>query len=305
MDASGWANSERDFREDGLRARLREFARGRALDGMRLRDLVTRADAAAGTPRVQLMYAHHVFPDEVDAFRRQIQVLQRQYRFIPLSEAVRRCLEGRVDGVYANFSFDDGLESQLAGARVLAELGVKACFFICPGVVGETDHAKLKAWCNGSLHQPAAKVLNWDQVEELLRLGHEVGSHTYTHTDLGRLSGDQAAEELGRAREELVRRLGPECGRHFAWPYGLFLNMTAQNAATAYRLGYESCISAIRGAHGGEAAGSARPCLRRDLVMACWPRRHVRTLLLRNARRMTQAGAAWPEGWAPTIEGAA
>src|SRR5688572_6837736 len=59
-----------------------------------------RTARALRTPRVQILNLHHVFDDEVDAFRRLLRALSRDHAFIGYSEAVRRVRTGELDQPY-------------------------------------------------------------------------------------------------------------------------------------------------------------------------------------------------------------
>jgi len=306
MNPDGWADRERDYRSVTPAGVLRELARGAALDAIATgQQLRGQTRTARTTPRVQFIYLHHVFDDERETFRAHIGRLKQEYTFITYSEGVRRCLQGDIDRPYATLSFDDGVESQLTGARILHEMGLSACFFVCPGIVGETSRERLEWWCRERLHRPATKVLGWPELEAMLAMGHEIGSHTNTHVDLGALSAEQAREELSLAHDALRARLGADSARHFAWPYGLFHNMTAANAASVFEVGYQTCASAVRGAHGPEMRGKHRPCFRRDLLIPLWSKRQMNALLVRNVQRMGPENATWPAGWSTTIGSAA
>ncbi|MCW5765764.1 MAG: polysaccharide deacetylase family protein [Phycisphaeraceae bacterium] len=290
----------------GLRANVRSALRSAAIDGMALAQAVSgRGRRLGSVPRVQFIYSHHLFEDEVPGFERLIRSLRREYEFVSHSRAVELLRSGMVDRPYAALSFDDGLANMAVAGDILHKMGIPACFFVCPGMVGQTDRATVARWCRSNLNKPPAPLLNWTQIQRLLDQGHEIGSHTHTHVNLGRVSATEAEHELGASREELLRRLGPASARHFAWPFGWFHHMTSAAAAFAYRVGYESCAAAMRGAHGRELAGHARPCLMRDVFVASQRPHRLQALLLRNVGRMDGSGRTWPESWRPAIEGAA
>ena len=65
---------------------------------------------------------------------------------------------------------------------ILAEFGLAATFFVPTGFI-ETDH--VFAW---DMHLPRLANLTWDDVREMSERGFEIGSHTVTHANLGRVS---------------------------------------------------------------------------------------------------------------------
>lgn len=267
----------------------RRLARALALDGLsaaarvvgRFRDLGSR-------PRVQHLYLHHVFEDEEDGFRGLVASLARDHRLISYPEALERIWSGRIDAPYVAFSFDDGLKSCLRAARVLEEFEVRACFFVVGGMVGAKEPGAVEKFCRASLLMPPSELLDWADLEALLEAGHEVGSHTVTHARLADLSGERVYEEIAGSRELLTRRLGTV--RHFAWPYGGQSDVPPGVVEQALAAGYESCASAVRGAHATRVP-AAELCLRRDHVMANWPVRHVRWFMARNAAVATKVAA--------------
>lgn len=302
MDARGWANSGKDYSGGGSASHtLRETARSAALALLGAASRV-RPDhiAALKRPRVHFVYSHHVFADESAGYRRMIDWLSTLLKFIPYSEGCSRLEQGRIDGVYGTISFDDGLKNNLDAARMLAERGISACFFVCPGVVGATDRPTLERF-GRALNAPPSEVLGWDDLAEMQRMGHEIGGHTMSHANLGAIEPAAAAEEIVRCRQELVSRLGEQAGRHFAWTYGTFGHITPQAARAVFDCGFTSCTSAMRGAHGPELKGRTRFCLRRDHVMANWPRAHVRHFLATSAKRFDEHSGDWPAGWAEII----
>ena len=89
------------------------------------------------------------------------------------------------------FSFDDGGRSSLAIADALERRGWRGHFFVVTDAIGR------------------AEFLDADQVRELDRRGHVVGSHTHSHPDrMSELSGEAIDSEWVRSRAELTELLG-------------------------------------------------------------------------------------------------
>lgn len=137
-------------------------------------------------------------------------------------------------------TFDDCYRDNLAAARVLAEHGLPATFFIPTKYVG-TDHvfpwdADLKKMPN----------LSWKDVHEMQQLGHEIGSHTVSHADLGAVSRVKAHRELADSKKMLEDKLQRPV-RWFAYPYGGKNNFRPEFLPMSRELGYEACFSALSG----------------------------------------------------------
>jgi hypothetical protein len=215
------------------------------------------------TPRVHFVYLHHVFEDETDSFRRTLAEIGQTHEFVTYSTAVELVYSGKVDRPYACVSFDDGLKTTMNASRVMDELGISGCFFVCPAIVGETDRELVRRFAETRLRYPPMDVLSWEDVDDLLSRGHEIGSHTYSHPNMGEVTVEQAIDELQLSAEELRRRLGGV--KHFAWPTGKWETFSARAGKAVFDLGYSSCASAIRGCHMPRQT-AVRPrdvCLRR------------------------------------------
>ncbi|MGH7700635.1 MAG: polysaccharide deacetylase family protein, partial [Gemmatimonadales bacterium] len=110
-------------------------------------------------------------------------------------------------------TFDDGYATLAEHAYpLLAELGFTATTFLVTDYVGG-----LNAW-DARYTWRRLRHLDWDTVERWQARGFGFGSHGATHARLTWLDDRRAAEELGRSRGALVRRLGALAGRALAYP---------------------------------------------------------------------------------------
>lgn len=107
-----------------------------------------------------------------------------------------------------SLTFDDGSADHVEVARLLADRGLHATFFVNSNHVGVEP-----------------KYLDWAQVQEIASLGHEIGGHTSDHVKLDETPEDEAAEQIDADRREL-RAQGYEV-TSFAYPYGAW-NETAR-----------------------------------------------------------------------------
>lgn len=244
--------------------------------------------------RIQFIYLHHLFPEEEDGFRNLIRALSRDHCLIGFSEAVERLKSGIIDKPYICFSFDDGLKQCLRAGQILNEFGISGCFFVCPSYVGETNYEKLKEICENRFSMPATELLSWDDVEQMLKLGQEIGSHTMNHNVLSRIAERQVEEEVLGSKEFLTRRLGGV--RHFAWPEGRFIHFSQLAARIVFGAGYDSCVSAERGCHTTKPAAT-NFCVRRDYISALWPLSHAYYFLARNSLDALSGTTGWPDEW--------
>jgi hypothetical protein len=283
---------------------LRRFARHTAVDALAAWNEQFGREAKLGMRRVHILLLHHVTGEEVAHFRRLLQSLAREYQFIGYSEAVTRIVENRIDRTYLAFSFDDGLKNGLRAASLLADVGARACYFVCPSIIGERDASTIACFCRERLRHPPEDFLDWRDIEQLMAGGHEIGGHTMRHSMLSRIGGLEARDEIYETYAVLRTHVGSV--QHFAWPYGRFADVTRDVVQTVFDAGFRSCASGERGCHGpilSKAADSSfcpeHLCLRRESIVAGWPVPHVRYFLSRAARRPLAIDDTWPAALRP------
>ncbi|HKC39708.1 MAG TPA: polysaccharide deacetylase family protein [Gemmatimonadales bacterium] len=150
----------------------------------------------------------------------------------PTSHAPRRFL----------LTFDDGYESLAEHAYpVLERLGFTASTFVITDFVGRENRWDMRYTWRRLRH------LDWVQIEQWQARGFEFASHGARHRRLTWVDDVTATDELGRAREVLIRRLGAEAGRAIAYPFGAVDNRVQRLAREA---GYELGFGGVRGDHG-------------------------------------------------------
>jgi len=274
---------------------LRSGARHLALDALSMRDALSGSPELE-RPRVHVLYLHHVLRDEENAFRRLIAWLRERHTFVSYSDAVRRIRDGAIDRPYVAITFDDGMRNNLRAAELLSSEGISACFFVCDSMAEERDPDRIAEFCANELHIPPAEFLSWDDMQQLLRSGHEIGNHSARHKTLATLPAAELADDIGGSLMRLRNHLGHV--EHFAWPRGRFQHFSAAAVDEVFKAGHTSCASAERGAHVAAEPVRERLCIRRDQVIAAWPLRHARYFIARSSRLATPAMNAWPAEWA-------
>lgn len=209
--------------------------------------------APTGSFRVLLF--HDVSAAERESFTRLVRALHAAGRLISPVEAEAR-LAGRVAAadmaapVPCLISFDDGFESNLDVAEaVLDPLGVKALFFICPGLTGMTGKVQAEAIAtnvfDGKRDAGDLRIMGWDAVEKLLAQGHAIGSHTRDHLRLTALEPNARAEQVEGAADLFTHRLGT-VPSWFAYTFGDVDSIDAGSLALIKRY-HRYCRSGVRG----------------------------------------------------------
>ena len=162
-----------------------------------------------------------------------VRFLQRAgYRFVTAEELI---VEGGLRARTAALTFDDGFRSWVTDVLpLLQRLGVRATFYICPGLLGK-QHWRVPG-------EPG-RLLDEDEARFLSDAGMELGSHTLTHPDLRLVEGRERATELGGSKAAVEQITGRPC-RTLAYPYGLYDENVTQAAAEA---GYELAFGWLPG----------------------------------------------------------
>lgn len=245
--------------------------------------------------RVQLIYLHHVYENEERGFRKLLARLSKSHTLTSYTDAVTLIKNGNVDRPYVAFSIDDGLKNSLRIGELLEEYDARACFFVCPGGLdAKTDTEKTQFCAN--LDREPEELLNWDDIETLIKRGHEIGGHTVTHRNLAGISANEAEDEISNSFGILQSHLGSV--DHFAWPFGRYSDTTPVATRSVFASGYLTCASAVRGAHVQQHLGSDESlCIKREYIIGGWPLSHSMYLLARSANRASLASNTWPPGW--------
>jgi peptidoglycan/xylan/chitin deacetylase (PgdA/CDA1 family) len=174
-------------------------------------------------------------------FRALCGLLRRRFRVVPLAkvfDTVRSRREAPPRTVA--ITFDDCYRDNLFAARVLAEHGLPAAFFVPTGFVGTQ---RTFPWDRGL---PVMPNLTWDDLREMAALGHEIGSHTVNHPNLGTAPHGEARREIFESKTVLECQLGRRV-RWFAYPFGGRKNFRPEAAELVEEAGYDGCLSGYGG----------------------------------------------------------
>ena len=173
-----------------------------------------------------------------DLFDEHLAWLQEHCRVVTLEQLVGSVPHG--GGPYVAITFDDGYaDNRVHAMPRLAARDMTATFFLTAGFLERDDEVMAhlsRAWLTP---RERLRPLSWSQVQEMRHAGMTIGSHTWSHRNLARLSAADGEDELRRSREVLEERLG-ERVRAVAYPWGTVgRHVTEQTFASARRAGYE------------------------------------------------------------------
>ena len=184
------------------------------------RALVLRDSAGSGSPPLILMY-HGTTPGRT---RPSSRYSTTSSAFIEHADIIKKygwntvCIRDlespeSLPPRSVAITFDDGYSNNYEGAYLpLLERDMCATWFIV-----SRDSGHYARWMESEVDEH--QLLSHEQLREMASHGMEIGAHTCTHADLGKLEQSAVANEVAGSREELQELLGMDV-RSFAYPYG-------------------------------------------------------------------------------------
>jgi len=177
------------------------------------------------------------------AFIEQIDWLRERFDMISLEEAQRRIRGGACERPGVAITFDDGYAENCEQALpYLIEHRVPCTYFACTGNV--VEGLPFPHDVAAGTPRPVNTIA---QLRALSAAGVEIGAHTRSHADLGRLHDPhRLRDEIADAGKEMAELIGWPV-RYFAFPFGQHCNLNAQAFRIAREAGYEAVCSAYGG----------------------------------------------------------
>jgi peptidoglycan/xylan/chitin deacetylase (PgdA/CDA1 family) len=199
----------------------------------------------------------------VRMFERHCEFFRRHFQVVSLPDIVGKLERGEPLERELAITFDDGYRDNFENAApVLERLSLPATFFIVSQWMG-TD--VVPPWDRE--RKACHPWMTWDQVRALHSRGFDIGAHTRSHADLGRISGARARQEVAGARRELETRISAPIDL-FAYPYGGAQHITDANRALVKAAGFRCCCSSI----GGTVATGTSPFHLQRIPISLWYR---------------------------------
>jgi len=171
--------------------------------------------------------------------------------------AVRRARDVDFDRLLAPFglsvsSFAAILPDDASG---LAAAGVAAAKPLAPERRREAIEA-LEQALGGDQVPDFARVMSWEQVRELERAGHEIGSHSLSHPLLAELPDARVKHEVEDSRRQLSEAIGAPV-HSFCYPGGSY---DARVIAAVRSAGYECAVTTQWGLNRKQSALELARC---------------------------------------------
>lgn len=172
------------------------------------------------------------FSLQVDFFRERFHIISPS----ELEDFFKNKLESS-NKPYLLFSFDDGIKNNLYAAEILNKCGFRALFFVVPEFVNCQQESQSEYFLKNinPISNPQIEntrdditAMSWRELGELVAAGHEVGSHSTTHTM--KLSGADCRSrqyEIVESRRMLAEgiNLHPDQIRSFCGPIDTLLSV--------------------------------------------------------------------------------
>jgi peptidoglycan/xylan/chitin deacetylase (PgdA/CDA1 family) len=157
-------------------------------------------------------------------FRRHIELALRSgFRFVSAAQIARTGGSARDLAI----TFDDGWTSVMStAAPILRSYDIPWLLFV---VTNWSNHRS--AWAR-------QYILPWRDLERLVAIGVQIGSHSATHPDFASIERAQMVDELSGSRETIRRHLG-FAPTTFAIPLGQSMNWSPTADKVAREVGYE------------------------------------------------------------------
>jgi peptidoglycan/xylan/chitin deacetylase (PgdA/CDA1 family) len=215
-----------------------------------VRDCNRRRWSAQGRAPLAVFYWHRIADDgatpwttSTATFARQVRWLHDRFLLVSLAEAQRRIVHGENRRTCITITFDDGYADNYRYAvPLLIREGIPFTYFVTAGNVlqGEPFAHDVRLG-----HRFAPNTLT--QLYKMAAAGADIGCHTFSHARLSTISDPVALyREVVAARDELQNALGQPI-RYFAFPYGLYGDLSPAAFALAKTAGYHGVCSAYGG----------------------------------------------------------
>jgi peptidoglycan/xylan/chitin deacetylase (PgdA/CDA1 family) len=214
-----------------------------------------RLTARYSARRVVVLCYHSIHPRlafasaDPELFQRHLEWLGEHCDVVPLASVPTAANAAQNDShvrPVVSITFDDGYEDNFTYAYPsLKSAGMDATFFVTVGLVEHDPEVLRRLTALRGVDESAVRAMNWDQVRRLIGEGFTVGSHTYSHPNLARLTRSQASNEIERARAILEDQLSTPV-RQFAYPFGRpRLHVTDETAELVRNAGHDTAAAVL------------------------------------------------------------
>jgi peptidoglycan/xylan/chitin deacetylase (PgdA/CDA1 family) len=179
-------------------------------------------------------------------FERQLAWIAEHCDVIPMREMISAAKEGERERPTVAISFDDGYADNYEFAvPLLLKYEMSATFFVTAGFIARDEAVVRRLESLRAIPSGQLRPLDWCQLSEMRAAGFEIGSHTFSHPNLIRLSRDEVTRELTQSRDVIEEGIAEPVDL-LAYPFGKpRRNFNADTAQVAREAGYSSGASVL------------------------------------------------------------
>ena len=172
-----------------------------------------------------------------------IREVSNQYYPVPLQVLIDKLNNNKpIRPKTMAITFDDGYRDNLLyAAPILRKYNVPATFFITSGYIATN---RVFPWDESN--KVSHPLMTWDEVRELNKMGFEIGSHTVTHVNLGKVSVDVARQEIFQSKEQIEDEISQQANS-FAVPFGRKDCITPESRKMIKEAGFQCCCMLFGG----------------------------------------------------------
>lgn len=155
-------------------------------------------------------------------FEKQLQYLQsHDYKVVSVEELCERFRTNREVKNYVAVTFDDGyVNNYLCAFPLLQKYNATATFYVIKNAIGTSNY------------------MNEKQIEQMLKAGMRIGSHTVTHRNLTEIDPGELQRELAGSKMLLGQRFEDLVVESISYPNGAYNDeVTAASVAAGYQEG--------------------------------------------------------------------
>lgn len=143
------------------------------------------------------------------------------------------------------FSFDDGLYSSYVAIKKMEKRSIKCAFFIPTAFIDAVHPSHFfENYLKQKLNQND-RPCTWEEIRDLAKSGHIIGSHTVTHASLSDLSAHELERELRQSQITLEAQTGQKVN-WFANPFGNIESLNKSSIQNVLKY-YDFCFTGVRG----------------------------------------------------------
>ncbi len=263
----------------GIRGRARQLFRDIALRAL------GAVQPSCNGRFLKALFCHYVFDDQRAAFETMIQALTQLGTFVNTNTCIDMVTgKQEIDGRYFHLSFDDGFRNVATNAvPILSKYNIPAIVFVPTAFVGGNWSTSRQLCMKRARYKAPIETVRWSDLERMVSLGFEVGSHTKSHARFSAISADPALllDEIAGSKQQIEQELGVEC-KYIAWPYGTRVDSDRASLSMVKEAGYGACFGGFRGSIVPSKTNVY--CVPRHHFEVQWPLSHIKYFLYNSGR---------------------